>query len=144
MSRESSPLPIVLVLLFVLLILSNGQTPWSPPDTPTAKAFLVLIVEETAERTPELADLLLSAELRAAVTGLGHRWRVVDQHAIEWDGQPARVLGPWRELPALSAGQSRALPWVLFVSSDGRVLYEGPLPRSAGEVVELVRRHTAI
>lgn len=143
MSRESSQLPIVLVLLFVLLILSNGQSPWTPPDNPTAKEFLVLIVEETAERTPDLADLLLSAELRAAVTGLGHRWRVVDQHAIEWDGSPARVLGPWRELPALPSGQSRGLPWVLFVQSDGRVLFEGPLPRSAGDVVELVKRHTA-
>lgn len=143
MSRQSSATPIVLLLLFALLILSNGQSPWSPPDNPTAKQFLVLIVEETSQRTPELADLLLSAELRAAVTGLGHRWRVVDQHAIEWDGQPARVLGPWRELPALSAGQSRALPWVLFVSSDGRVLFEGPLPRSVGDVLELVKRHTA-
>lgn len=142
MSRTDSPLPIVLVLLFVLLILSIGLNP-SPPETPTAKEFLVLIVEETSQRTPELADLLLSAELRAVVMGLGHRWRVVDQHAIEWDGSPARVLGPWRALPGLSAGQSRELPWVLFVLSDGRVLYDGPLPRSVGDVVKLVKRHTA-
>jgi hypothetical protein len=36
------------------------------------------------------------------------------------------------------------LPWVLFVSSDGRVLYEGPLPGSVDAVVELVRKHTGV
>ena len=57
--------------------------------------------------------------------------------------EPARVLAPWRGLPALSGGQSRELPWVLFASSDGHVLFEGPLPQSAGDLVELVKRHTA-
>lgn len=140
--QQSTVSPIlVLLLVLLLLTLSNGRS--RPDTTPeTAPQFMVLIVEETSARTPQLADLVLSAELRDVVSSLGHRFRLVDQNAVEWNGTPARVLGPWRELPALSSGQSRGLPWLLFVLPDGRVLYEGPLPSSVDGVVDLVRKHT--
>lgn len=143
--KSSSVLPMMLLLLLLFVLLSGQSHSPDPPDPPpeTAKELMVLIVEETAQRTPESAQLLLSERWRAEVVGMGHRWRVVDQHATEWDGTPARVLAPWRALPALSSGQPRGLPRVLLVSSDGRVLYEGPVPSSDSGVVDLVRRHTA-
>lgn len=139
---RSSMLPILLVFGLLLLATTNGRT--TPDRVTTAPQFMVLIVEETEARTPGLADLLLSPELRSQVAALGHAFRLVDKDAKEWDGTPAAVLGPWRALPALPGGQLRALPWVLFVSSDGRVLYEGPLPGSVDAVVELVRKHTGV
>ena len=142
--QQSGVLPILLLLAVLLLALSGLNWPTPSPDPPpvTARELMVLIVEETAQRTPALADLLLSEQWRAQVTALGHRWRVVDQHATESDGTPARVLAPWRALPALPSGQSRVLPWVLLVDSAGFVLSEGPLPSSESALVDLVRKHT--
>jgi hypothetical protein len=139
---RSLTLPMLLVFgLLLLLTTTNGRD--TPDQVTTAPRFMVLIVEETSARTPGLAALLLSEEMRSKVAALGHAFRLVDKDATEWDGTPAAVLGPWRALPALPGGQSRVLPWVLFVSSDGRVLFEGPLPGSVDAVVDLVTKHTS-
>lgn len=139
----STALPMLLMLLLLFLLVGQSPSPPDPPPVSTAKELMVLIVEETAQRTPARAELLLSEAWRVQVVALGHRWRLVDRNATEWDGTPARVLAPWRELPALPTGQPRGLPWVLLVSSAGRVLFEGPVPSSDSGIVELVRRHTA-
>ena len=150
MPRSTSPsgistlLPVILILLTLRACVGTG--PINPPDPPApVKELLVLIVEESSQRTAAQADLIQNAALRARLAALGHRLRVVDQHAQDWDNQPARVLGPWRALLAASPGPSRVPPWVLFVRSDGSVLFDASLASfaSAAELQAKVESLTA-
>lgn len=149
-STPPSGMAILLPLILALLCLRGCPGPGpNPPPTPPGptpvKELMVLIVEETSQRTVSQADLILDQQLRSRVAALGHRWRVVDQHAVDWDGVPARVLTPWRALPALPGGQSRGLPWLLFVRSDGSVLSDVPLSSfaSAAELAAKIEALTA-
>ena len=134
---EPRPQLALLLLLGLLLILSNGQ---GTQTKPTAPRLLVLIVEETADRTQELADLLTSPTLRPRIETLGHLLRIVDQHAKDYDGQPARVLAPYRDLA--KAGRSPPLPACLFVLPNGSVLAAAPLDSSEDALLERLAEHT--
>ena len=137
---------IVLVLLSSLLFGSrmHGCVPGPGPETPPKPSQVcLLIVEEASTRTVQQAAIYGSRELREWCASRGHLLRIVDQDATGPGGEPASVLQPYRVWRSGAANQSVTLPVALLVLADGSVYLGGPLPGSAGGVVEWVRANTA-
>lgn len=134
---------IVLVVLFGGVLLSRLSPGPGPVTPPKPSQVCLLIVEDTASRTPEVATILTSRQLREWLSSRGHLLRVVDPDSVAPDGSPAKVLGPYRAWRSAAGNQSVTLPVGLLVLSDGSVYRGGPLPDSVDAVVEWVRANTA-
>lgn len=133
----------VLVGLLALLFLSRGcqETPPDNPPGPGQREKLatlgLLIVEDPSRRTPDQAALLTSPQFRQWAAASCRLLRVVPVSAVQADGQPSPVLGPWRDYvrsAGIQGNESSALPAVLLVRSDGSVYQAGRLPDSSDGV----------
>jgi len=96
-----------------------------PEPTPVAQVWGI-IVEETAERTPQHAIVMNDHGFRALFDG---RLRVVDD-----DTQSAQYQ------KYVERSRGRKLPQLFLVDEGGAVLFEGALPGSAAEAISLVKR----
>jgi len=112
-----------------------GPTPTPPPLPPIAKLH-VLLIEESADR-PRLPASQLAAltspEVRTYLdTKCGKDgWRLLDKDtdvtaASEW----------WRKAMTLPR---TSLPWIII--SSATQVYSGPLPRTAAELLALLKQH---
>lgn len=101
-----------------------GVSP-APVSTP-----VVLIVEETEARTPELATILNGEKLESYLqSNWQGKWRVLDQDA---DMQHADAS--WQAALQAAKGHERFKPpWLLV--SNGRSGWQGPLPTDSAEAV---------
>lgn len=97
---------------------SPGPAP--VPDPP--KNLWAIVVEESSERTPDQAAVLLSKEVRASVSN----FRIVDRDVISDDVKPYAERAQGSRLP------------VLFLVDDGQVYYEGGLPETVADFTRLV------
>ena len=91
----------------------------------------LIIVEETAERTPEQARVLLDPTVRKWMEKNGHHFRTCDKD------QSAEDLQEWIH----RALQAADLPRLFAVSESGEVVFEGPLPHSPLEMLALVKKY---
>ena len=112
------------------VLVGDGPEPVPPPPPPPPTEDLwCIIVEETAERTPEQKIVLLSLEVRKLFTD--EVFRLVDKDTA-----------PGKDEPYLQDYIDRAiqgkLPTLFLVGDDGKVRYEGPLPATVAAMVKLV------
>ena len=102
----------VLCVAAIVYAQFGGGNPFAPPpvDTP-----LVLIVEETEERSAELATILNGAALESHLQSKWKdRWRVLDK-----DADLSHVDDQWKEaMAAAKAAEGFKPPWLLV--SNGR------------------------
>jgi len=115
-------------LLALLIILASSglvNTDVSPEPKPTTLS--ALIVEETEERTPEQAVLILSPETRKLFEN--GRFMVVDQD----------VPATGRLVDLIVRAKELGLPTVFFLNQENALVYEGPLPKSLSEFEALVK-----
>ncbi len=99
------------------------------PPQPRPEVVWAVVIEESADRTPELAAVLYSPEVR----GLFPEFRLVDKDdAVE---------------PALEAlkqrGIARGLPALFIIDPAGKVWHEGDVPLSIEQwrsVIEEVKQ----
>ncbi len=94
-----------------------------PPEPTPVSSLEVWIVEETADRTPEQARVLLSTEWRSHLKDNGHSLRLTDQ-----DAPTAPVTLPG-ELPAVLG----------FISGRDEAVFRAPLPDTGVGLLKLVK-----
>lgn len=85
-----------------------------------------IVVEESADRTPAQAAVILSQEVR----GMVQSFRVIDD-----DQKVPPDLQPY-----LDAAKTKPLPVLYLVRPSGRIAYEGPLPPDVPATKALVQK----
>ena len=98
---------------------SPGPIP-QPPPIVVADATLI-VLEETADRTPEIAAVLGDITFWS---GLGTKWRFIDDDSPE----AAAYLSLVNDRPGL-----------IVFDKAGKRVWGGPLPRSTDEIRKLVK-----
>jgi hypothetical protein len=110
-----------------------------PEPEPTPQSLWGIVVEESLDRTPELAAVYASPKVRDLFEW--RRFRVIDK-----DGPVDPDMEPWRQRAVKAACPTgtcpvgpRAFPPVLFlVDERGRLYYEGPPPNTIDSMVGLI------
>ena len=105
--------------------------PPPPPPGPLAEMW-VIVVEETSQRTPEQARVLLDPTVRQWMANHQHHFRILDKDQTSTD------LTEWIERAA--AQTETALPYLFIVDDSGVVSFEGPLPIGPLEMLSLVKK----
>lgn len=96
-----------------------------PPDPPgpvKGKVAWVVVIEETSQRTPEVAKVLADV---AAWNALGVKWRFYDQ-----DDAYAKIAGYKRTADKANV----ALPALLLISDKGDPITAVPLPKTVADI----------
>ena len=104
-----------------------GPTPDPPTPGPDIQATRVVIVEETEERTPELAALLNDPRLVPLLRD--RSLMILDQDATDGSG---------RQPPELQLYDGQPLPWVLAIDEDGSLAGGVELPPSVDEFLGML------
>lgn len=106
--------------------------PVDPPKPPTPKEapLWVVVVEESAKRTPQQAAMLASPALAARLKAKGHHFRIVDKDAKAPDGSQA----DYAAFVQRAAGKD--LPQLFLVTTDGDVRFEGRLPEPEAALID--------
>ena len=107
-------------------------TPQPPADL---KTLWVILVEETAAAAKDRGKLLSDKALNDRIQAKKHRWRVVDQDAVNSDGRPPADLAPW-----ITRAKAAGLPRLFLVDQDGRILDEGPVPGTAKDLLAKIEK----
>jgi hypothetical protein len=88
-----------------------------------------VVVEETAQRTPEQAIVLASPEVRKL-------FAATEWHAIDKDQTVSNDLEPY-----LQRAKTLTLPVLFLVGTNGTVYYEGALPGDVAAMIALVKKY---
>lgn len=105
------------------------------PAKPQAGCCWLVVIEETAERTPSQAALLGDAELSGYVRCKGWRVRVADRDAKDAEGRVPRDLAGYIE-----RAKGKRLPYLILVDASGKARHEGTMPASAAEVLATLKK----
>ncbi len=132
----------------------NPPTPPDPPDPPTPQPQKVtaVVIEESSQRTPAQASVVLSPTIASWVQAGGHKWYVFDRDAENvgrvpvCDSRGCRTeqragLDPSFK-PFFEAARGKPLPrLVIAVQGQGKILSEVALPATASETLALLKKH---
>lgn len=99
-----------------------------PGPKPDPSKLWVVVVEESAQRTPAHATVILSQEFRATVPQ--GQWRLVDKDTPVAQGLQSYV----------DRAKGRTLPQMFVVDTAGKILWEGPLPGTPADAVGVVEK----
>jgi hypothetical protein len=102
--------------------------PSPPPPPPPGRVSRVVIIEESGDRTPEVAAIL--TDPRLLPLRQAGKLLVLDQDAADSTGQPAAELSQYDGQP---------LPRVIGLDSSGVRSVAGELPGSGDGLVELLK-----
>ena len=132
----------------VQIVVTTGNTPTPPPvppvpptpDPPVPPVPTVLwaiVIEESKERTPAQAAVLLSPRTVALFKASGGQFRIVDA----WDDAgKRRDVGAEMKPYADRADVTKVKPLLFIVSPDGVVYFEGKLPAKVEDVEAIVAK----
>jgi len=107
--------------------------PPPPPPPPPVKALFGFVVEERHDRTPEAATLLLSKRVREA---LEDRLLVADKDVVDRGDKVPDYWSGW-----LKAAEGKNLPYLFLANESGQVLWEGELPKTVDDMVDLINKY---
>lgn len=110
-------------------------TPPIPPPVPVPTTLFGIVVEESKERTPAQAVVLLSPKVGALFKADGGQFRIVDPWA---DDGSRRDVGVAMRPYVVRAEALKIKPYLFIVSPDGTVYSEGLLPAKVADVETLV------
>jgi len=108
--------------------------PPPPPPPPVPTELWAIIIEESAERTPQQAIVLASPKVRAMFKG----WRLFDPMKSPTEPNPVPVeLQPY--VDRVNNPEAHLSKPVLFLTEPkGTVYFEGPLPETIPAIEALV------
>ena len=95
----------------------------------------VVVIEETARRTPEQAAVLADAGVARYVREKGWRVRVADR-----DARDSRRQAPADLKPYVERARGKRLPYLFVVDAEGHARHEGPLPAGAAGLLEILKK----
>lgn len=98
-------------------------------DPATTDGAWVVVVEETSQRTPQIARVLTYEAFWSGLEARGLRRRLLDK-----DNPDAA--------PYASRVEKYGLPCLLILKPSGSVLFEGPLPATRDELEAIVKEKT--
>jgi hypothetical protein len=108
-----------------------------PPPVPVPTTLVGIVIEETKERTPAQAVVLLSPKVGALFKADGGQFRIVDP----WDDAGnRRDVGVAMRPYVVRAEALKIKPCLFIVSPDGVVYSEGLLPAKVADVEALVAK----
>jgi hypothetical protein len=114
-----------------------GPTPDPDPDppTPVVQKCQIIVIEETADSTPEFAKIRNSEAIRQWATAGGHTIYFIDKD-LPYTGPNANAWKSWQE-----KGKAKGTPYIFITkATDGAaVLYEGPCPTTDTAFRTLIR-----
>lgn len=105
-----------------------------PIVVPGGKAAAFVIVEETADATANRAAFFSDPGLAKAIKDQGLKYQTFDQNAADQPQFPAGLRG------YADRAKGKKLPRVFVTDAAGKLLYEGDLPASAGDLVTLLSK----
>ena len=111
--------------------------PPPPPPPGPIQEMTVLVVEESSQRTPEQAAILMCYPCRKWLTDNGHRMRIVDKDVKDQSGQVPADLERFIDPPP------DILPYVFLVDANGVTHWQGPLPDTLDEFQALWKEYGA-
>lgn len=118
-------------LVDVSSALLGAPTPPGPDPGPTSP-IRVMIVYESAQRTPELTNVISGAKVRDYMTAKGTKDGVTPAfRAYDKDVGPGKTAFQWER--DLFARPRQSIPWLIVQRFDGRVVHEGPVPSGEPE-----------
>lgn len=110
----------------------NPVPPPPPPPPPIPTKLFAIIVEETKDRTPDQAVVLLSPEVRA----LFEKFETIDPTNDE--GKPNPI--PVDKVPYVERAKGDKLPVMFITDGKSTVFYEGTIPTTIADVKSLVEK----
>jgi hypothetical protein len=109
--------------------------PPEPPAPVAPQKLVVVIVEETADAVATRGAFLSDKTLDSFMKAKGHKWRVIDRNVTGADGKP-----PADVVRFLDDAKAKALPMLYLVNPAGKTVYSGPAAKTAGELVDLLKK----
>lgn len=108
----------------------NPPPPPPPPPPPEPGKRWVILIEESSERTTELASVLADQNnlWRNYLKSSGHRFRAWDKDVVPADGR--RWLLECEKIPTL-----------FIADENGTILYEGDPPKTSQGMLDLIKEH---
>lgn len=105
--------------------------PPSPSPLPIAGLHVLIVYESTA-LTPAQNQIISGAEVRGYVTGKGGQFRAYDQNT--------QLVKESQWVQDAFKRERKSVPWLL-ISNHPKGGYEGPLPTTVQEVVNLLKKY---
>jgi len=128
--------------LYLLTSTTPDPIPPLPPEPPVPpvpgpQRLTIAIVEDPATTTVEQRQVLADPTWRN-LAAEKHDFRgIIPADVIEkGTGKPPASLAPF-----LDRAKLHALPWCMFTTTAGVILYEGPLPTTAAELIAIIHRY---
>jgi hypothetical protein len=125
--------------------------PPTPPPTPQPQKLTAVVIEESSQRTPAQAGVILAPTIATWVQAGGHKWYVFDRDAENASQAPVCDSRGCRIeqrsgldasfKPYFDVARGKPLPrLVIGVQGKGTILCDGPLPATAAETLALLKR----
>ena len=114
-----------------------GPDPPPPPPPPPTDVLWVLVVEESSQRTPEQAAVLVSPKVRAWFAADEDRhWRLVDRDVLDEHGNVPEDLARW-----IKMAEGLTLPRVFLINETGGLVDQVPLPATPEAMLDLLKQY---
>jgi len=107
-----------------------------PPPPPDDKLTDIVIIEETSQRTPELARVLTSKKVSAFIDSSGLDFVAQDQHVVDEHGKTPESYQPY-----IDAAKKLGMPTLFLIGEKGTTFYEGTMPKTPDAFIELVKQY---
>lgn len=121
-----------------VLVEVGGSTPNPdpPPPPPEEDLWGAVLIEETSQRTPQLAQVLTSTKLASYLETSGLTLRAADQDVTDEDGDTPEDLADYIE-----TAKGEKLPVLFIMGVKGAEFYRGPVPETPAKLIALLKKH---
>ena len=106
------------------VIVTGGDVDPRPFPPPTPGKRKVIILEESQDRTPAQAKIILSSKLRKYLESKKHQFRVTDVDNVPRGNVPRSPL-----------------PLLIIEDGGGNPIYSGALPKTVEDTIETIKAH---
>ena len=103
--------------------------PPPPPPPPDEKVWGAILIEESGQRTWQLAAILTSKKLETFFSEERLSWSVTDQDDASTDLKPY-----------VDQAKKDGIPMLFIMGVDGHEFYAGPVPNKVDDVIKLVKQ----
>jgi hypothetical protein len=109
----------------------------TPPTPPPPQKLLIAVVENPTTTTLEQRAVLAAPTWREIATEKHVFFGIIPNDVIEkGTGKPPASL-----VPFLDRAKEHTLPWCMFFTQRGEIVWEGQIPATAKELIDLIQRY---
>ena len=108
-----------------------------PPIPPPPQRLTIAIVENPATTTQKQRSVLSDSTWRKSASSKHDFLGIIPNDVVDKrTGQP-----PPRLAPFLDRASKHNLPWIIFTDAKGVIIWEGQVPTTARELIDLIERY---